>query len=303
MQKKNITITNEAIENAIKKLIAFGKNKGFLDLEKNIYKLVSPEIVDQDVIDYVVSSIEKAGVTILNDTVAKTKDDTTLDIDEEEEDVESEIEDPAASVVNAPTESTDDPVRMYLKDMGGVHLLSRSGEIEIAKRIEGGKRDMLKALCEFPLSMNQFIIWYEDLVNEKILLREIIDLEAIAGNDAPIDGEGEDSAEKFVETSVESKEKKENEEGAASEEDEEEDLDDSAPSMSIIALEASLFPQTIEKFKEVAALCEKVLKITKKQKENYQNTPAYKDSIDKIINYIIELHINDKSIEAIVDVL
>lgn len=307
MQKKNIEITNEAIENAIKKLIAHGKSKGFLNLEANIYNLVSPEIVDQEVIEYVLSSIEKAGVTILNDKASRSNDKTTLEIDEideEEVDVES---DPEVSVVNAPTETTDDPVRMYLKDMGGVHLLSRAGEIEIAKRIEGGKRDMLKALCEFPLSMNQFITWYEDLVNEKILLREIIDLEAIAGEDAPIDGEDSEIEAKFGEDSIEKKNggesKKSDENKEDEEEDEEEDLDEGAPNMSIIALEASVFPQTVEKFKEVADLCEKVLKITNKQKENYQDTSAYKDSIEKIINYIIELHINDKSIEAIVDML
>jgi RNA polymerase primary sigma factor len=295
MEKKKINVKNEAIENAIKKLIAYGKNKGFLELENNIYKLVSPEMVDQDVIDYVLSSIEKAGVTILNDNRSETKNETTLEIDDEEE---VEV-DPETPVVSAPTETTDDPVRMYLKDMGGVHLLSRAGEIEIAKRIEGGKRDMLKALCEFPLSMNQFITWYEDLVNEKILLREIIDLEAIAGEDAPIDSEDCEVTGKFVNDSNEEENKSSEEE----EEEEEEDLDEGAPNMSIIALEASVFPQTIEKFKEVAALCEKVLKITKKQKENYQETSAYKDSTEKIINYIIELHINDKSIEAIVDVL
>lgn len=289
-------ITNEAIENAIKKLIIFGKNKGFLELE-NIYKLVSPEIVDQEVIEHVLDSIEKAGVTVLNDKISGDKDDTTLEIDEDEE---IDIDASSVSTISAPTETTDDPVRMYLKDMGGVHLLSRSGEIEIAKRIEVGKRDMLMAMCEFPLSMNQFITWYEDLVNEKRLLRDIIDLEAMAGENAL-----NEAAAAEPNDAISEKLKKEDDADEdpvdADFEDEEED-EDSGNNMSIIALEASLFPQTIDKFKEVSKLCEQVFAATKK-KAGYRTSPEYKKAIGKIITEIKELHINDKSIESIVDAL
>lgn len=291
-------ITNEAIENAIKKLIIFGKNKGFLELE-NIYKLVSPEIVDQEVIEHVLDSIEKAGVTVLNDKISGDKDDTTLEIDEDEE---VDVDATSVSAISAPTETTDDPVRMYLKDMGGVHLLSRSGEIEIAKRIEVGKRDMLMAMCEFPLSMNQFITWYEDLVNEKRLLRDIIDLEAMAGENAL--NEAAAAAAEPNEAIAEKLKKEDNsDEGSVDADFEDEDEDeDSGNNMSIIALEASLFPQTIDKFKEVSKLCEQVFSATKK-KEGYRTSPEYKKAIGKIITEIKELHINDKSIEAIVDAL
>src|SRR5262245_20593648 len=77
-----------------------------------------------------------------------------------------------------PAERTDDPVRMYLRDMGSVELLSREGEIAVAKRIEAGREAMIAGLCESPLTFQAIIIWRDELINAKILLRDIIDLEA-----------------------------------------------------------------------------------------------------------------------------
>jgi len=299
MRKGSANITNEAVENAIKKLIVYGKSRGFLDLE-NIYQLISPDIVGQDVIDHVLSSIENAGVAILNDGGVKAKNDTTLGFDDEDE-VPLDAEDPINATVSAPTDITDDPVRLYLRDMGGVRLLSRSGEIEIAKRIELGKREMLTALCEFPLSMQQFIVWYEALVNEKILLRDIVDLEGMAGADNPVGDDNEPVKEVSLVSDDDSEE--EDEDGADGE-DAESEFEDGGANTSIIALEASLFPQAIEKFKEVSNLCEKLLALNSKKNQGKKTSGAeYKKIIDEIINYIKELHINDKSIEKVVDVL
>src|SRR2546422_11307728 len=92
---------------------------------------------------------------------------------------------PAKSEAKEPTERTDDPVRMYLRDMGSVELLSREGEIAIAKRIEAGREAMIAGLCESPLTFQAIIIWRDELNEGKVLLRDIIDLEATyAGPDA-----------------------------------------------------------------------------------------------------------------------
>src|SRR6266446_4732462 len=92
---------------------------------------------------------------------------------------------PAKSEAKEPTERTDDPVRMYLRDMGSVELLSREGEIAIAKRIEAGREAMIAGLCESPLTFQAIIIWRDELNEGKIFLRDIIDLEATyAGPDA-----------------------------------------------------------------------------------------------------------------------
>src|SRR3954469_14558256 len=104
-----------------------------------------------------------------------------------------------------PTDRTDDPVRMYLREMGSVELLSREGEIAIAKRIEAGREAMIAGLCESPLTFQAIIIWRDELVEGRVLLRDIIDLEATyAGPDgkgAPkVDALGEESEEEPVET-------------------------------------------------------------------------------------------------------
>src|SRR5213075_685220 len=92
---------------------------------------------------------------------------------------------PAKSETKEPTERTDDPVRMYLREMGSVELLSREGEIAIAKRIEAGREAMIAGLCESPLSFQAIIIWRDELNEGKVFLRDIIDLEATyAGPDA-----------------------------------------------------------------------------------------------------------------------
>src|SRR5213076_3618147 len=85
---------------------------------------------------------------------------------------------PAKSEAKEPAERTDDPVRMYLREMGSVELLSREGEIAIAKRIEAGRESMIAGLCESPLTFQAIIIWRDELNDGKILLRDIIDLEA-----------------------------------------------------------------------------------------------------------------------------
>src|SRR5690606_13426697 len=91
----------------------------------------------------------------------------------------------AKSTTREPAERTDDPVRMYLREMGSVELLSREGEIAIAKRIEAGREAMIAGLCESPLTFQAIIIWRDELNEGKILLRDIIDLEATyAGPDA-----------------------------------------------------------------------------------------------------------------------
>src|SRR5205814_5054542 len=92
---------------------------------------------------------------------------------------------PAKSETKTPVDRTDDPVRMYLREMGQVELLSREGEIAIAKRIEAGREAMIQGLCESPLTFQAIIIWRDELNEAKILLRDIIDLESTyAGPDA-----------------------------------------------------------------------------------------------------------------------
>ena len=142
---------------------------------------------------------------------------------------------------------TDDPVRMYLREMGSVELLSREGEIAIAKRIEAGRNTMIAGLCESPLTFQAITIWRDELLSEDILLRDVIDLEATFGNQMGEDGEVE---EPIVDTSNVAANKPEqttaepelDADGNPIAKDDDEEDDDQA-NMSLAAMEAALKDQ------------------------------------------------------------
>src|SRR5690606_9049761 len=133
-----------------------------------------------DQIEDTLSLLSDMGITVVeseeNDEGAPDKDD------EADDDASRSLVAPSLPTTSAarsePADRTDDPVRMYLRDMGSVELLSREGEIAIAKRIEAGREAMIAGLCESPLTFQAIIIWRDELNNGKILLRDVIDLEA-----------------------------------------------------------------------------------------------------------------------------
>ena len=155
---------------------------------------------------------------------------------------------------------------MYLREMGSVELLSREGEIAIAKRIEAGREAMIAGLCESPLTFQAIIIWRDELVEGKVLLRDIIDLEATYagpdGKNAPQIGEGEES---------EDGEPPAPPEGG----DEEDDLENN---VSLAAMEAEIKPRVLETFDAIAANYRKLRKFqtegTERKAAGEQNTPA-----------------------------
>src|SRR5690606_13938980 len=158
------------------------------------------------------------------------------------------------------SDRTDDPVRMYLREMGSVEFLSREGEIAIAKRIEAGRETMIAGLRESPLTFQAIIIWRDQLAEGEILLRDIIDLEATyAGPDAKMaeptagasdEDEEEEAPAQRSERSAKSSEDGEGGEGAAPEEDDEDDEYEN--NLSLSAMEAELKPQVVETFDRIA---------------------------------------------------
>src|SRR6202140_5231553 len=129
------------------------------------------------------------GINVVETEEAETEEEPKEEAEEEPE-AEGELVEvaravPAKTEAKEPAERTDDPVRMYLREMGSVELLSREGEIAIAKRIEAGREAMIAGLCESPLTFQAIIIWRDELNEGKVFLRDIIDLEATyAGPDA-----------------------------------------------------------------------------------------------------------------------
>ena len=174
---------------AVTKLIRAAKKRGYVTHDQ-INSVLSSEEVNSEQIEDVLAMFSEMGINVVEAEDGGDEEPQREEQDEEPEAeggelVEVQQKVPAKIETKPPAERTDDPVRMYLREMGSVELLSREGEIAIAKRIEAGREAMIAGLCESPLTFQAIIIWRDELNEGKILLREIIDLEATyAGPDA-----------------------------------------------------------------------------------------------------------------------
>src|SRR5712692_3076797 len=174
---------------AVKKLIRTAKKRGYVTHDQ-INSVLSSEEVNSEQIEDVLAMFSEMDVNVVENEEAEQEEDQREDPDEEPESAGGELVEvqqkvPAKAETKEPTERTDDPVRVYLREMGSVELLSREGEIAIAKRIEAGREAMIAGLCESPLTFQAIIIWRDELNEGKVFLRDIIDLEATyAGPDA-----------------------------------------------------------------------------------------------------------------------
>src|ERR1700757_2059025 len=166
---------------AVKKMIKQAKKRGYVTYEQLNAVMPSEEVTSEKIED-VLAIMNEMGINVVETEEADTEEEDKDEADEEESEagelVEVAPKTPAKSEAKEPAERTDDPVRMYLREMGSVELLSREGEIAIAKRIEAGREAMIAGLCESPLTFQAVIIWRDELNEGKIFLRDIIDLEA-----------------------------------------------------------------------------------------------------------------------------
>src|SRR2546428_3872434 len=182
---------------AVKELIRSAKKRGYVTHDQ-INSVLPSEEANSEQIEDVLAMFREIGVNFVEtEETSKEGEEPREDGEETREEAEEEDESesgqlvevqqkvPAKSEAKEPTERTDDPVRMYLRELGSVELLSREGEIAIAKRIEAGCEAMIAGLCESPLTFQAIIIWRDELNEGKVFLRDIIDLEATyAGPDA-----------------------------------------------------------------------------------------------------------------------
>ena len=176
---------------AVKKLIRNAKKRGYVTHDQ-INSVLPSDEVNSEQIEGVLALFNEMGVNLIESEDADPEEDEQREEADEEEEPNggsqvAEVKRSALAKVEKapPPDRTDDPVRMYLREMGTVELLSREGEIAIAKRIEAGREAMIAGLCESPLTFQAIIIWRDELNEGKILLRDIIDLEATyAGPDA-----------------------------------------------------------------------------------------------------------------------
>ena len=259
---------------SIKKLIARAKRRGVITVDE-LNEALPQDQMSADQIEDIMSAISEMGVNIVE------SDEDAVDPEEKEadepEDTDGVGERPDLVKKKEIVERTDDPVRMYLREMGAVELLSREGEIAIAKRIEAGRDTMILGLCESPITFHAIIQWSEALNAGEMQLREILDLDAMLSKepapealteDGEEEGDGEIS-EKTAGPSYKEEEEVEDEPSADGDEDEdgverrarpaEEEEEDNT--LSLAQMEAQLKPEALEKFAEITSLFRKFEKI------------------------------------------
>jgi RNA polymerase primary sigma factor len=238
-----------------------------------------------------------------------------VDDAEEKPEVSSSKEIVATNLETENLDRTDDPVRMYLREMGSVELLSREGEIAIAKRIEAGRNVMITGLCESPLTFQAITIWRNELLNNEIMLRDVIDLETTFSQhgdsdaiESQINGIDKNQVdEKSKESSVE-----ETDENHESVDQKPEEEDEDEINVSLAAMEQSLTPQVLtileeinEKYIRLKDLQNKRMKSTFNIKQSFseKEEKKYQDARSSIVGLLSSLHFHNNRIEALIDQL
>ncbi|GAA0861687.1 RNA polymerase sigma factor RpoD [Sphingopyxis soli] len=251
----------------VKKLIARGKKRGYLTYDE-LNEALPQDQMSSEQIEDIMSAISDMGINIVeSDEDVQEEAEQEADDDIDVTSNSGSLTAPAIEKKKETVDRTDDPVRMYLREMGAVELLSREGEIAIAKRIEAGRDTMILGLCESPLTFNAIIEWSNALNNGDMQLREIVDLEAMLSKDpAPenLDEEGaEDDGEISEKTAgVSFKDEDEVEEEPSADEDDEDgegssgkretfEEDDEDNTLSLAAMEELLKPDALEKFANI----------------------------------------------------
>jgi RNA polymerase primary sigma factor len=277
----------DSVDAAVKMLVQKGKERGFVTYDEFNAAMPSEEVGSEQIED-VMSRLSELGVNVVEDE----------ETDEEAKPKEGGSSASSSSSSDDDLGRTDDPVRMYLREMGSVELLSREGEIIIAKRIEAGREKMISGLCGSPLTQRAVVRWYDALKEDLVLLRDVIDLDATYSG-PPVDHSI--LRDKSLDVEVEETE----------EESDDDDDDDGANNLSISMMEEALKPQVFEIFGNIADLYKKVENLRVRQldaiKEGEELTKQSQTRLAKLEEELIELlasiRFNNTSIEVLVEEL
>jgi RNA polymerase primary sigma factor len=293
----------------LKKIISEAKQKGYIT-QNQLEELVISEKLTSEQIEDLMTDLSGMGINITENEEPEYSDET------QEQSSSKELV--ANNTESETLDKTDDPVRMYLREMGSVELLSREGEIAIAKRIEAGRKLMINGLCESPLTFQAISIWRNELLNEEIMLRDVIDLETTfteIGDSDVLDAELKTRDNNEQRNQVEPSEN-DKENGSASgnidggiiEEDEEED----ALNVSLAAMEHSLTPHVLNileqidnKYIKLKDLEKKRMKATFDTNRKFSNKEEikYQDFKNSIAMLLNSLNFHNNRIEALIDQL
>ena len=297
---------------AVKKMIADARERGYITYEQ-LNTVLPPEQVSSEQIEDVMSMLSEMGINIIEDDEAEEGAEPIGEIVE----VSTSREIAVAGTASETLDRTDDPVRMYLREMGSVELLSREGEIAIAKRIEAGRNTMIAGLCESPLTFQAIIIWRDELLSEEILLRDVIDLEATFGRS--LDGEEELDGPPLDDVEIDAAARRPagtepelDADGNPILRETDEDEDDETANMSLAAMEAALKPRVLETldliardYDTLADMQQLRMTATLSSTQQFSTTDeaAYQKLRSEIVLLVNELHLNNSRIEALIDQL
>jgi RNA polymerase primary sigma factor len=271
---------------ALKRLLAKAKERGYITLDE-LNTILPQDQNSSEQIEDLMASMSEMGIQVVESEEQEDGEAPVAAV-EKTEDAEEEQ---TGNVDEASVGRTDDPVRMYLREMGSVELLSREGEIAIAKRIEAGRDMMINGLCESPLTFAAIISWHDQLKAGRMLLRDIIDLEATDGaaaGDAVVD-DAAPAADGFSGDDVD-------------------DDEDGGPSMSLSALEEKLKPEVLAGFEEIEALYKKLHKMQSRRLETMtsgeevttRSEKTYGRSREELVQKVSQVRLHNNRIEELV---
>jgi RNA polymerase primary sigma factor len=287
-------ISNKDMAKLAKALVSMGKKQGYLTHEQ-LNEMLPEDSYSSDQIEDIMAMINDSGVDL-------------VDADDVEDEDEDEKEKPEAegiegNVKNEDLGRTDDPVRMYLREMGTVELLSREGEIAIAKRIEAGREMMIGGICESPLAIEAIVAWYEALQTGDILLREVIDLETTYNEDKADDPESDPDALDGAE------EPDEDDESESENGEDDGDDDEDAVAMSLVAMEDQVSPQVLGIFESIqknykkmsAAMDKRVVAVQAGKEVDAKVEKDYQKLKSAMVDLMNSINLNGARIEQLLD--
>jgi RNA polymerase primary sigma factor len=284
---------------AVKRLIARGKERGYITFDE-LNAILPPDQNSSEQIEDVMANFSEMGIQVVE---GEETEESEAPVAKAEKSEEAE-EEPTGNVDEESLGRTDDPVRMYLREMGSVELLSREGEIAIAKRIEAGRDMMIGGLCESPLTFKAIISWHDQLKAGRMLLRDIIDLEATQGAGAPTpDGgvgattEGNGAADGANGA-----------DGLDGSDDMDGDDEGDGPGISLSALEEKLKPEVLANFEEIEALYKKLHKVQHRRLETMtsgeevtaRSEKTYERQREELVKKVEQVRLHNNRIEELV---
>ncbi|MCF6216098.1 MAG: RNA polymerase sigma factor RpoD [Emcibacter sp.] len=310
----------DSSQDSIKEMIAAAKTRGYITYDTLNAALPQGEMSSEKIED-IMTMLSEMGVNVVDEADSEEAEEAPAKKAVKKK-KNTDDDKPPAKVA---ADRTDDPVRMYLREMGSVELLSREGEIAIAKRIEAGRETMIAGLCESPLTFRALVEWAEMLEDEEILLRDVIDLDGMYGIDPSVESETagketENSADKAEDDSKDKTEdNSEKEAGAEGEEngeasssdDDDDDDDDNDSSVSLAVMEEALTPQVREIFDNIRKVYKKFAKLQEGRHEASLTSEAlgapqekrYRKLSDELIVLMKSLRLNNNRIESLLEQL